>query len=71
MDRLNMLSCGLRRSKPSRSHQTSWEVLRSFSSRSRADLSRDLGWSPKRSHGDFARNFEEEVKVIAAEFKDL
>jgi hypothetical protein len=41
------------------------------SSRSRADLSRELGWSPKRTRGNFVRNFEEEVKVIAAEFKDL
>lgn len=39
-----------------------------YSSRSRADLSRKLGWKPTRTRGDFFETFEEEVKTIAAEF---
>lgn len=38
-------------------------------SRSRADLSRELGWKPRKTRGDFAKTFAEEVKVIAAETK--
>ena len=38
-----------------------------LSSRSRADLSRKLGWKPTRTRGDFFESFKEEVKTVAAE----
>lgn len=40
-----------------------------ISSRSRADLSRKLGWKPMRTRGDFFDSFKDEVATIAAEFK--
>jgi len=45
------------------------ELCFASNSRSRAELSRQLGWSPKRTRGDFARSFKEEVEAIATEFK--
>jgi len=36
-------------------------------SRSRAELSRELGWKPVRTRGDFRESFREEVEVIVAE----
>ncbi|OBT57694.1 hypothetical protein VE04_02401 [Pseudogymnoascus sp. 24MN13] len=38
-------------------------------SRSRAKLSRELGWAPKRTKGDFMGSFKGEVEAVAAEFK--
>jgi hypothetical protein len=52
-------------------HHAMWSGLNEFSSRSRADLSRELGWNAKRTRGDFVGNFEEEVRVITAEFNDV
>lgn len=39
------------------------------SSRSRAELARELGWDPKKTRGDFFKSFDEEVKVVAAKAK--
>jgi nucleoside-diphosphate-sugar epimerase len=36
-------------------------------SRSRAELSRELGWKPVRTRGDFRESFREEVEVVVAE----
>jgi len=38
-------------------------------SRSRAELSRELGWKPIRTRGDFKKSFAEEVSLIAAKSK--
>lgn len=42
-----------------------------YSSRSRAELSRQLGWAPKRTKRDFVASFKEEVEAIAPEFKKV
>jgi len=36
-------------------------------SRSRAELSRELGWKPTRTRADFKKNFKEEVDVVVAQ----
>lgn len=38
-------------------------------SRSRAELSRELGWKPARTRGDFKKSFAEEVSWIVAQLK--
>ena len=37
-----------------------------YSSRSRAELTRELGWKPQKVRADFAKSFDEEVKAVVA-----
>ncbi|KAJ5375755.1 hypothetical protein N7517_007761 [Penicillium concentricum] len=45
------------------------EIVLASNARSRADLSRKLGWKPTRDDADFHKHFDEVVAAVAREFK--
>ncbi|KAI9045670.1 NAD-dependent epimerase/dehydratase [Aspergillus affinis] len=45
------------------------EIVLASNARSRADLSRKLGWKPTRDDADFYKHFDEVVATVAREFK--